>query len=107
MAGVECQTLRVEHEHPYEAIINTARSRGCDLIVMASHGRRGIGAMILGSETTKVLTHCKNSCSRSSLIDPLLKDGREGQCIGRAWLDDLQEHGLQSFVAREDCPPII
>jgi nucleotide-binding universal stress UspA family protein len=59
MAGVECQTLRVEHEHPYEAIIDTARSRGCDLIVMASHGRRGIGAMMLGSETAKVLTHSK------------------------------------------------
>jgi nucleotide-binding universal stress UspA family protein len=49
----------VEHEHPYRAIIDTAASKGCDLIVMASHGRHGISAMVLGSETVKVLTHCK------------------------------------------------
>ena len=48
-----------EHEHPYLAIINTAASRGCDLIVMASHGRHGVAALVLGSETFKVLTHCK------------------------------------------------
>ena len=58
-AGVACETVQVEHEHPYEAIINTAASRGCDLIVMASHGRHGIAALVLGSETFKVLTHCK------------------------------------------------
>ena len=44
---------------PYEAIIDTAAARGCDLIVMASHGRRGIKSLILGSETQKVLTHSK------------------------------------------------
>jgi nucleotide-binding universal stress UspA family protein len=58
-AGVACDTVAVEHEHPYQAIIDTARSRGCDLIVMASHGRRGISAIVLGSETVKVLTHSK------------------------------------------------
>jgi nucleotide-binding universal stress UspA family protein len=58
-AGVACETIQVEHEHPYQAIINTADSKGCDLIVMASHGRRGISAIVLGSETVKVLTHCK------------------------------------------------
>ena len=58
-AGVECETIQVEHEQPYQAIINTADSKGCDLIVMASHGRRGIPAIVLGSETVKVLTHCK------------------------------------------------
>ena len=42
---------------PYEAIIDVAETKGCDLIVMASHGRRGISAMVLGSETLKVLTH--------------------------------------------------
>ena len=56
-AGVKCQTLCVEHDHPYKAIIDTAISNGCDLIVMASHGRRGAAALILGSETVKVLTH--------------------------------------------------
>lgn len=55
--GIVCDTLGVEHEHPYAAIIETARARGCDLIVMASHGRSGISALILGSETVKVLTH--------------------------------------------------
>jgi nucleotide-binding universal stress UspA family protein len=58
-AGVACDTVRVEHEHPYQAIIDTALSKGCDLIVMASHGRRGISALVLGSETVKGLTHCK------------------------------------------------
>jgi nucleotide-binding universal stress UspA family protein len=56
-AGVPCDVVHVEHEHPYEAIIDTARKRGCDAIVMASHGRRGVSAIVLGSETVKVLTH--------------------------------------------------
>lgn len=55
--GVVCETVQTEHQHPYAAIIETAQGRGCDLIVMASHGRRGISAIILGSETVKVLTH--------------------------------------------------
>jgi nucleotide-binding universal stress UspA family protein len=58
-AGVACETVQVEHEHPYQAIIDTAQSRGCDLIVMASHGRRGVSAIVLGSETVKMLTHSK------------------------------------------------
>lgn len=44
---------------PYQAIVHTAERLGCDLICMASHGRRGISALLLGSETTKVLTHSK------------------------------------------------
>ncbi len=58
-AGIACETIQVEHDRPYQAIIDTADSKGCDLIVMASHGRRGISAIVLGSETVKVLTHCK------------------------------------------------
>ena len=58
-AGVACEIVHVEHEHPYRAIIDTAVSKGCDLIVMASHGRHGVSAIILGSETVKVLTHSK------------------------------------------------
>ena len=58
-AGVACETIQVEHEHPYQAIIDTAASKGCNLIVMASHGRHGFSALVLGSETVKVLTHCK------------------------------------------------
>lgn len=44
---------------PYKAIIDEARRRGCDLIVMASHGRRGLESLLIGSETQKVLTHCQ------------------------------------------------
>jgi nucleotide-binding universal stress UspA family protein len=56
-AGVSCETMHVEHDHPYLAIIDTAAQKLCDLVVMASHGRRGISAIVLGSETIKVLTH--------------------------------------------------
>jgi nucleotide-binding universal stress UspA family protein len=55
--GVTCDVIETEHEHPYSAIIDAANKNGCDLIVMASHGRRGISAVVLGSETVKVLTH--------------------------------------------------
>ncbi|MGO9135195.1 MAG: universal stress protein [Methylovirgula sp.] len=58
-AGVTCETIQIEHEHPYLAIIDTAGAKPCDLIVMASHGRHGISAIVLGSETVKVLTHSK------------------------------------------------
>jgi len=56
-AGVACDTVQMEHEHPYRAIIDTAKSKGCDAIIMASHGRGGISAVLLGSVTNKVLTH--------------------------------------------------
>jgi len=58
-SGVQCEVMKVEHGQPYEAIIETAHAQGCDLIAMASHGRRGISALVLGSETMKVLTHSK------------------------------------------------
>jgi nucleotide-binding universal stress UspA family protein len=58
-AGVDCEKLHVEHEQVYQAIVDAAAARGCDLIVMASHGRRGVSAVVLGSETVKVLTHSK------------------------------------------------
>jgi nucleotide-binding universal stress UspA family protein len=57
--GVACETVHVEEDRPYVAIIDTAKAKNCDLIVMASHGRRGMSAVILGSETVKVLTHSK------------------------------------------------
>jgi nucleotide-binding universal stress UspA family protein len=56
-AGVPCETIREIHDQPHRAIIDAAHALGCDLIVMASHGRRGISALLLGSETVKVLTH--------------------------------------------------
>ena len=58
-AGVSCQAHTVEALHPWEAIIEHARRMQCDLLVMASHGRRGVSALLLGSETQKVLTHSK------------------------------------------------
>ena len=58
-AGVGCQAHTVEALHPWEAIIDHATTLECDLLVMASHGRRGVSALLLGSETQKVLTHTK------------------------------------------------
>ena len=58
-AGVACDTLHVAHEQVYQALIEAAEARKCDLVVMASHGRRGVSAVVLGSETVKVLTHSK------------------------------------------------
>jgi nucleotide-binding universal stress UspA family protein len=58
-AGVECEVTGVTADHPYEGIIDTATLRGCDLIVMASHGRKGLAGLVLGSETHKVLIHSK------------------------------------------------
>ena len=55
--GVLCRVLQVEQEHPHEAIIDVAVREKCDLIVMASHGRRGLAAVLLGSVTAKVLAH--------------------------------------------------
>jgi len=59
LLGVHCQPFYIVSDHPYEAIIKAAEDRGCDLIVMASHGRRGVQGVLLGSETQKVLTHSK------------------------------------------------
>jgi nucleotide-binding universal stress UspA family protein len=56
-SNVPCETVEVQDEHPYQGIIHTPREKGCDLIVMASHGRRGISALLIGSETHKVVTH--------------------------------------------------
>ena len=56
-AGVQCETVQMIQDHPYQAIVDTAKEKGCDLIVMASHGRGGIAAVVLGSVTAKVLTH--------------------------------------------------
>ena len=58
-AGVECAKLSVSSDVVHDAIIEAASKGGCDLICMASHGRRGLSALLLGSETTKVLTHSK------------------------------------------------
>ena len=58
-AGIVCATAVASSDSPYEAIIEAANANGCDLIFMASHGRRGISGLLLGSETSKVLTHSK------------------------------------------------
>ena len=56
-SGVAVETALVENASPAEAIITTAKARGCDLIAMASHGRRGLGRLVLGSVTSEVLAH--------------------------------------------------
>jgi nucleotide-binding universal stress UspA family protein len=56
-AGMACNGHTVEALHPWEAILDHAKAQQCDLIVMASHGRRGVAALLLGSETQRVLIH--------------------------------------------------
>jgi nucleotide-binding universal stress UspA family protein len=58
-AGVACETMQVENSHPHQAIIAAASDKGCDLIVMSSHGRSGLSMLLIGSVTNKVLTHAK------------------------------------------------
>ena len=58
-AGVECDTLAVNADEPWSGVLHAAHRRKCDLIVMASHGRRGLARAVLGSETQKVLTHTR------------------------------------------------
>jgi len=57
--GVRCTTLCAASDLPYQQIISVARKKKCDLIMMASHGRRGLSSLLLGSETAKVLLHSK------------------------------------------------
>jgi len=59
VGGVACSGMYATSDSPYKAIIKAAKERKCDLIFMASHGRSGIAGMLIGSETNKVLTHCK------------------------------------------------
>ncbi|MBI2225801.1 MAG: universal stress protein [Betaproteobacteria bacterium] len=58
-AGVRCECIHVTNDFPAEAILAIAKKNKCDLIFMASHGRRGLASVLLGSETQKVLTHSK------------------------------------------------
>ena len=58
-AGVSCETVQVENEQPHQAIIAAAEDKGCDLIVMSSHGRSGLSMLLIGSVTNKVLTLAK------------------------------------------------
>jgi len=58
-AGVRSSCYFVMGEHPYDEIVKAARRNRCDLIVIASHGRRGISRLLLGSETSKVLAHAE------------------------------------------------
>jgi nucleotide-binding universal stress UspA family protein len=55
-AGVACATLHVKDQYPAEGLVEAAKAQGCDLIVMASHGRRGLSKLLLGSQATRVLT---------------------------------------------------
>jgi nucleotide-binding universal stress UspA family protein len=58
-AGVPCETIQAESEQPHQAIIAAAADKGCDLIVMSSHGRSGLSMLLIGSVTNKVLTQAK------------------------------------------------
>ncbi|CAN7428780.1 universal stress protein [Mesorhizobium sp. LjRoot246] len=56
-AGVAAEIIHVEDKRPAEAILELSQALGCDLIVMASHGRRGLGKLLLGSQTAEVLSY--------------------------------------------------
>jgi nucleotide-binding universal stress UspA family protein len=56
-AGLACECVVSENPHPWKALLEAAEAKACDLVVMASHGRRGVQAVLLGSETQKLLTH--------------------------------------------------
>lgn len=58
-AGVACQTVLLEHDYAWKGIISTARKHRCEVIMMAAHSRRGLSALVLGSETNKVLMNSK------------------------------------------------
>jgi len=58
-AGVDCDGIKIVSDQPFKEIIKAAKKKSCDLILMASHGRRGIEGFLLGSETQKVLTHSR------------------------------------------------
>lgn len=54
-----CELMHRIGEHPYEEIVKAAQEQNCDVIFQASHGRRGVSALVIGSETNEVLTHSK------------------------------------------------
>jgi nucleotide-binding universal stress UspA family protein len=58
-AGVACECISAQDDQPWQAITKSAQAKGCDLIAMASHGRRGLQGLLLGSQTNHVLTHSK------------------------------------------------
>ena len=70
-AGVACETASIDSDEPWRAIVATATGLGCDLIVMASHGRHGIDAVVLGSETLKVLGHSSIPVMVTHDTDPM------------------------------------
>ena len=57
--GVPCQIHSMKHASPHQAIITMATQTGCDLIIMASHGKKGITGELVGSETARVITNCR------------------------------------------------
>jgi nucleotide-binding universal stress UspA family protein len=57
--GIACETIHVADRHPADGIVTSATEKGCDLIVTASHGRRGVGRLLLGSQANEVVTHSK------------------------------------------------
>ena len=86
-AGVNCETMQVIQHDPEMAIVNTAKERGCDLIVIASHGRSGIAAALLGSVTAKVLTRTVHSGTGLSLTRSALRSRDTGPLSRRQFFD--------------------
>jgi Universal stress protein family len=100
--GVACNTVHVEHEHPYQAIIDTAESKGSDLIVMASQGRHGISAIILGSESIAEPRGVGGAAATPSRLRKkvaiLEKNGHEMSSAREFW--SRQINGLQTCASQ-------
>ena len=93
-AGVACDSLTVTSDRPHEAILDAAEARGCDLIFMASHGRRGLKGLMLGSQTAKVLQHA---------TIPVLVSSVEGNAappahVAAAAIIDDEHHSLAAVI---------
>ena len=102
--GVECTSVHVADSYAAEAIVDYAKDKACDLIVMASHGRRGLPKLLLGSETKRVLTHSSVPvlCLPLTAISeqPSLLLRRFGVARSDCGLSAAQPHGLRSPPAR-------
>jgi hypothetical protein len=108
-AGVTCTTVHIRERHPAEGILETVQARSCDLIVMASHGRRGLSRLPLGSQAHNVVTHsairpdlplmgARRSCRSFSDIRPV--DSYRNECaVFHFGVRDWPVHGSRHPTA--------
>ena len=91
-AGVECDVVHERSDSPYEVIIRVAEEKSCDLIMMASHGRRGVKALLIGSETTSA-DALQNSCAGVPL-----NMGKRRYVPRKTFTNPNPHHGIQTML---------